>query len=82
MLRLKRGETQTSPGETLASLCSRRLMMCVKKKQKKSPYPPGGVEEKPPASRRQATPIDAAAFSRFRLKLKQELCDGMPLGKQ
>jgi hypothetical protein len=64
------------------SLLAAAIDLCKEEEKECPPTPQRGVEEKPAAPRRLATPIDAAAFSRFRLKLKQELCDAMPLGKQ
>ena len=76
-------DTSGSKRDACVPLCAAPSNECEKEERKEiPPTPQGGVEEKPAAPRRQATPIDAAAFSRFRLKLKQELCDAMPLGKQ
>ena len=49
-----------------------------------SPTPPlpGGVENKPPAAKAELPHVDAFAWGRFRLALKQALCDAMPLGRQ
>lgn len=46
------------------------------------PLPSGGAEQNLFAAQRRAAAIDAFAWGRFRLALKQYLCDAMPLGKQ
>jgi len=46
------------------------------------PFPREGVEEQTIAARRKAAAIDAVAWGRFRLALKQSLCGTIPFGKQ